>query len=496
MSEWIRIHPRDNVAVALAPLAEGAQIPGGPRLRQAIPAGHKFALAPIPPGGSVIKYGFPIGAATAGIAPGEHVHTHNLHSSLGAQAEDYRFKAPFPAAPRAGEPRTFSGYRRAQGTAGIRNELWVLPTVGCVNATGEAVAREYLRRSAGSAEWVDDVRVLAHPYGCSQLGDDLSATRRVLQALACHPNAGGVLVLALGCENNTLDAFRAGLPAHDESRIRFLTAQQAGDEIGEGAELLGQLAARMRGDRREAVPFSELRIGLKCGGSDGFSGITANPLIGRVADRAAALGAAAVLTEVPEMFGAETLLMQRAVSREVFDGVVRLIGDFKRYYAAHNQPVYENPSPGNKAGGITTLEEKALGCTQKAGDAPVTDVLGYGGRVKDTGGVTLLCAPGNDLVSSTALAAAGCQLILFSTGRGTPFGTVVPTLKISTNSALARRKPGWIDFDAGTLLNGESAQDVAHRLTNLITDVLGGRKTRNELNGNAEIAIWKNGVTL
>lgn len=496
MSRWIRIHDRDNVAVALETLPAGTQIPDGPALRETIPAGHKFALEAIPSGGQAIKYGFPIGAATADIGPGELVHTHNLRSALGARGGAPCFEAPFAPPPAPGDAPVFQGYRRAGGEAGIRNELWVVPTVGCVNATGEAIARAYLRRSANAGAWAGAVRVLSHPYGCSQLGGDLDATRRLLQALARHPNAGGVLVLALGCENNTLEAFRSGLPAGNGGRIRFLTAQEEGDEVAAGAEALARLAARMREDRRVPLPLSALRIGLKCGGSDGFSGITANPLIGRAADWATARGAAAALTEVPEMFGAEALLLRRAVGREVFEAAGRLTADFRQYYADHRQPVYENPSPGNKAGGITTLEEKALGCTQKAGDAPVVDVLGYGERLRKAGGVTLLCAPGNDLVSSTALAAAGCQLILFSTGRGTPFGTVVPTLKISTNSALARRKPGWIDFDAGALLAGERMEDARRRLTALILAVAGGQKTCNERNGNAEIAIWKNGVTL
>jgi len=441
--------------------------------------GHKYALRDIAAGENVLKYGMPIGHATRAIARGEHVHVHNLATNLsGALEYEYRPDAAALAPRRAfaGEMPVFQGYRRPDGRVGVRNDIWIVPTVGCVDSLCERLAA----RCGGVA--------LTHPYGCSQLGADHEATARVLAALCLHPNAGGVLVVGLGCENNTLESFRERLGDVSGRNIRFMRAQDAGDEEERGLALVRELEEAAQGFKRESVPVSGLTVGLKCGGSDGFSGLTANPLVGRFSDWLVERGGATVLTEVPEMFGAETLLMNRCRDRETFDKCVGMVNGFKEYYAAHGQPCYENPSPGNKAGGISTLEDKSLGCTQKGGASAVEDVLEYGETVKRRG-LSLLSAPGNDLVASTALAAAGCQIVLFTTGRGTPFGTVVPTIKIATNSKLAAAKPRWIDWDA-------MADAGTEAFAAKVLSVASGELAANERNGARQIAIFKNGVTL
>ena len=386
------------------------------------------------------------------------------------------------------------GYQRKNGDIGVRNEIWIVPTVGCVNGIAERLAAQ-LRKETGE-KGIDSVYAWHHNYGCSQLSGDHENTRNILRDIVLHPNAGAVLVLGLGCENNQPEAFEQLLGDYDHDRIKFLVTQKVdGDEVEAGMEILRDLYAKASNDERTEQPVSKLRIGLKCGGSDGFSGITANPLLGRLSDALVAQGAATVLTEVPEMFGAETILMNRCRDEETFHKTVKLVNDFKEYYLSHGLPVGENPSPGNKAGGISTLEEKSLGCVQKGGSAPVVDVLDYGQPIR-TQGLNLLCAPGNDLIASTALAASGCQMVLFTTGRGTPFGTCVPTLKVSTNHELAERKPRWIDYDAGGLLNGKTWEEATREMLELVIETASGKHSCNEQNGYHEIAIWKNGVTL
>jgi altronate hydrolase len=489
----IRVAMDDDVAVALRPLAAGAVVDvAGTRvtLLADIPKGHKFAARPIAKDVGVHKFGWPFGKALRDIAAGEHVHTHNVTTRLeGVEDYDYRQSAPRAA---VGSTRTFQGYRRQDGRVGTRNEIWILCTVGCVARTAERIARVANERFAGR---VDGVHAFTHPFGCSQLGDDLSNTRRVLAALAAHPNAGGVLVIGLGCESNQLDALLAELPAADRNRVRGFSAQKVDDETEEGLAAVEQLVEIAEGDKRTECPLSSLVVGLKCGGSDGFSGLTANPLVGAIADRVADAGGTPILTEIPEVFGAERLLMARAQDHAVFDGIVAVVNDFKRYFLDHNQPVYENPSPGNIAGGITTLEEKSLGAVQKAGHATVTQVLRYGQRVTKPG-LAFLEAPGNDAVSSTALVAAGATIVLFTTGRGTPLGFPAPTLKIASNSALAAAKPKWIDYDAGTLLDGKTLDTAGDELLDLVIETASGKAARNEQNGEREIAIWKQGVTL
>ena len=441
--------------------------------------GHKYALRDIKEGENVIKYGMPIGHATAFIPAGEHVHTHNVATNLGDVLE-YRYEPEIPSQASTSnlQPPTFLGYRHPDGRVGIRNDLWIVPTVGCVNGICERLAKA-----------VDGI-ALTHPYGCSQLGADHEMTAGLLAALCRHPNAGGVLVVALGCENNTLESFQKRIAALDPNgtlNIRYLRAQDAGDEHEKGLELLKELDAARPKERVE-IPVSELVVGLKCGGSDGFSGLTANPLVGRFSDWLVLRGGSTVLTEVPEMFGAETLLMKRCRTRAVFEKCVKMINDFKDYYTSHHQVCYENPSPGNKAGGITTLEDKSLGCVQKGGSSAVEDVLDYGEHVK-THGLSLLTGPGNDLVASTVLAAAGCHLILFTTGRGTPFGCVVPTMKIATNDMLANNKPNWIDWNA---MSNPDTEAFARK----VLAVASGELAKNEIHGDRGIAILKDGVTL
>lgn len=488
----LQIDPADSVATLIDPVDAGEPVAvgEGPLVaRDVIPRGHKIALAHIAAGADVIKYGVPIGHATRAIRTGEHVHTHNLATNLSGTL-DYRYRPTTPTAT-AGDVPTFRGYRRADGRVATRNEIWILPTVGCVGRTAQRIAALSAERHAGA---VDGVLAFAHPFGCSQLGGDLAATRAILADLACHPNAGGVLIIGLGCESNQLDALLAELPPERRPLVRTLVAQLSADEVDEGVALVDELVAEAGKAVREAVPLSELVLGVKCGGSDGFSGLTANPLVGRVSDRLTAAGGAAILTEIPEVFGAEQMLMDRAADKGVFDATVALVNDFKRYFLEHGEPVSENPSPGNLAGGITTLEEKSLGAVQKGGRATVTDVRRYGERVRAPG-LTLLEAPGNDAVSCTALTAAGATLILFTTGRGTPLGFPTPTLKIATNSALAERKPGWIDFDAGRVLDdGFDTAEAA--LLDTIVAAASGERTAAERNGEREIALWKRGVTL
>ncbi len=495
MSSVLLIHERDSVAVATRDLAVGEEFEvAGARVavQQAVPLGHKVAIRAHATGELVRKYGYPIGRALAAIRAGEHVHSHNLASALSSELSlQFEGRALSTAAPL---PRGFSGYRRADGRVGTRNELWVIPTVGCVARTAEALAQRF-RERLPSFPHVEGVHAFSHPFGCSQLGDDLQNTQKILARLATHPNAGGTLVIGLGCENNHLAAFEPFLGAHDASRIRFLSAQSVEDEFDTGLSLLTELALRAECDTRVAVPAASLSVGLKCGGSDGFSGVTANPLLGRFASRLAESGGTLVLSEVPEMFGAESAFFQQCVDAEVFERALRMVSGFRRYFTEHGQSVYENPSPGNKAGGITTLEEKSLGCVQKGGDAPIRDVIAYGG-VTQVSGLSLLQGPGNDAVSSTALVAAGATLLLFTTGRGTPLGSPVPTLKVSTQSALFQRKPGWIDFDAGVLLHGACRDAVDDAFEELVLDVASGARTRNEEHGQRDIAIFKDGVTL
>lgn len=495
MDRYIQIHPKDNVAVALTDLPAGEVLHLSGRdvtLREAIPVGHKIALADLNEQDLVIKYGYPIGHVIRRVQSGEWINEQVLKTSLeGIQSYVYqpvKTELTIPA-----DGRTFQGYRRKNGLCGIRNEIWILPTVGCVNGVANRLA-EWLQKETGG-KGVDAIRAFPHNYGCSQLGDDHENTRKILRDMVLHPNAGGVLVVGLGCENNQPAAFREFLGDYDTERVRFLVCQEVADEEEVGMQLLREIYALAAADVRTEQPLSALRVGLKCGGSDGLSGITANPLVGRFSDYLVAQGGTTILTEVPEMFGAETMLMNRCASQDLFEKTVRLINDFKDYFIRNRQPVYENPSPGNKAGGISTLEEKSLGCTQKSGQSAVCGVLAYGEQV-ETHGLNLLSAPGNDLVASTALAAAGCQLVLFTTGRGTPFGTFVPTLKVSTNSRLAQQKPGWIDFNAGTLVEGEQMEDALARFISRIQDVASGAVTRNETNGYSDIAIFKTGVTL
>lgn len=495
-----RVSDQDDVAVALRDLRAGEtlDLAGGPQPIPAdVPRGHKLALHPLHAGQTVRKYGWPIGRALADVPAGAHVHAHNLATLLEGE-EDYAYSPAPPPAPAApARERRFDGLVRADGRVGVRNEIWILPTVGCVGRTAQRIAAAAHARFAGQG--VDGVYAFTHPFGCSQLGDDLGATRRILADLARHPNAGGVLLVGLGCENNQMEALLAEAPDLDRSRLRHFSAQLADDELEEGARAVEALVARAAQDRRESRPLCDLVLGLKCGGSDGLSGVTANPLVGRVADKLAAAGGAPVFTEIPEVFGAERGLMARAADETVFDRTVAVVNGFKRYFLDHGQPVYENPSPGNVAGGITTLEEKSLGAVQKSGRSALRQVLRYGERVDLSDdrhrGLTLVEAPGNDAVSCTALTAAGATVILFTTGRGTPMGFPAPTLKIATNTPLAERKPNWIDWDAGRVLTHDPDGE-AEALLDLVVATASGRPTRAEANGEREIAIWKRGVTL
>jgi len=496
MKNCIRIQSIDDVAVALESLDPGTLLDlegDAVVVSDLIPKGHKVALRQIEKDQQIMKYGQVVGIATHKIGVGAHVHVHNVRTSLsGHLAYDYT-----PIEVQESPPiteKTFMGYKRESGEVGIRNELWIVPTVGCINGIATKLQTQF---NLVYSEYGLEVRVWSHAYGCSQLGQDHGYTRAIIADIIKHPNAGGVLVMGLGCENNHIQQLKDHLGSYDPSRVKFLETQSVEDELEAGLESLLALATVAKEDRREAVSISALRIGLKCGGSDGLSGITANPLVGAFSDKLIQMGGSTVLTEVPEMFGAETVLMKRAKDEETFNQVVKLIDDFKTYYEDHNQPIYENPSPGNKEGGITTLEDKSLGCIQKGGNAIVEDVIAYGERLKRRG-LTLLEAPGNDLVASTALAASGCHIVLFTTGRGTPFGTFVPTMKISSNTELAIKKPHWIDFDAGKLISHETMtmDRLSEELLEKVIAIASGERVMNERNGYAEIAIFKVGVTL
>lgn len=494
--KFLKINPADSVVVCLQPMKEGEIIAIDNKeitLLQDTPAGHKVLIEEKAEGEDIIKYGYPIGHARQALKVGTWVNENNLKTNLEGTLE-YTYSPVDEKLSIANENRTFMGYERKNGEVGVRNEVWIVPTVGCVNGIAEKLAEKL--REETKCEGIDAVYTWHHNYGCSQLSEDHESTRKVLRDICLHPNAGAVLVLSLGCENNQPQDFMAMLGDYDTDRIKLLVTQEVdGDEVEAGMEILRDLYAKAKQDKRTEVSVSKLRVGLKCGGSDGFSGITANPLVGEFSDWLVAQGGTSILTEVPEMFGAETILMNRCETPQLFDETVKLINDFKEYFLSHGEPVGENPSPGNKAGGISTLEDKALGCTQKCGRAPVSGVLGYGDRLQ-VNGLNLLSAPGNDLVASTALASAGCHLVLFTTGRGTPFGTFVPTMKIATNPTLASRKANWIDFNAGQLIQGKDMLTLRNEFIDKILSVASGEPAKNEINGYREISIFKNGVTL
>ena len=495
-ASFLKINPADSVVVCLRAMKAGEIIAADGKeikLLQDTPAGHKVLLEDKSEGADIIKYGYPIGHALKDLKAGEWVNENNLKTNLAGTLE-YTYNPVDEKLTILKENRTFKGYVRKNGDVGVRNEIWIVPTVGCVNGIAEHLAKQL--ETETRLDGIDAVHAWHHNYGCSQLSEDHEATRKILRDIVLHPNAAGVLVLSLGCENNQPDDFMQMLGDYDRDRIKLVVTQKVeGDETEECMKVLRGIYALAKEDKREDVPVSKLRVGLKCGGSDGFSGITANPLEGEFSDWLVAQGGTSILTEVPEMFGAETILMNRCETKELFDQTVSLINNFKNYFLSHGEPVGENPSPGNKAGGISTLEDKALGCTQKCGRAPVSGVLEYGDRLQATG-LNLLSAPGNDLVAATALASAGCHLVLFSTGRGTPFGTFVPTMKISTNSDLYRRKKNWIDFNAGQLVDGKSMKELVPEFIDKVLAVASGEPARNEVNGYREISIFKNGVTL
>ena len=493
---YLKINPSDSVVVCLTEKKKGDIIDiEGQRitLNQDTPAGHKVLIKDVAEGENIIKYGYPIGHALKELKAGDWVNEQNLKTNLSGTL-DYSYTPVNEELSIKNENRYFKGYIRPNGEVGVRNEIWIVPTVGCVNGVAEKLAAR-LREETGCKD-IDNIYAWHHNYGCSQLSDDHENTRKVLRDICLHPNAGGVLVLSLGCENNQPEDFMAMLGDYDKERIKLLVTQRVeGDELEAGMEILRGLYSIASKDRREDVPVSKLRIGLKCGGSDGFSGITANSLVGEFSDWLVAQGGTSVLTEVPEMFGAETILMNRCRNEQLFQKTVSMINNFKNYFLSHGEPVGENPSPGNKAGGISTLEDKALGCTQKCGKAPVSGVMEYGDRLENPG-LNLLSAPGNDLVASTALASCGCHIVLFTTGRGTPFGTFVPTMKIATNPTLAKNKPQWVDFSAGQLIEGRTMKELLPEFIDKVLAVAGGELAQNEKNDYREISIFKNGVTL
>ncbi len=493
MQEIIKIHQNDSVVVALKPLSKDSKINVNGQvvtLLEDVPQGHKFALKDIKTGESVIKYGCSIGVAKEDIKEGAWIHTHNVKTGLGEVLE-YSYQ-PEEVGESSTEDAYFEAYRRSNGKVGVRNEIWIIPTVGCVNNVATSIEKQAQKFVSGT---VEEVVAFPHPYGCSQMGEDQDNTRKILADLVNHPNAGGVLVLGLGCENSNIEELKKFIGDYDENRVKFLVAQESDDEIADSLDLIKELAGYVGSFNREKISAKELIVGMKCGGSDGLSGITANPTVGAFSDMLISKGGTTILTEVPEMFGAETLLMNRCANEELFNKTVDLINDFKNYFTSHNQTIYENPSPGNKKGGISTLEDKSLGCTQKSGSALVKGVLQYGETVS-VKGLNLLSAPGNDLVAATALSAAGAHIVLFTTGRGTPFASPVPTVKISSNSVLAGKKGNWIDFNAGELVEGKDMDQLSKELFDYVLAVASGKKVKAEEAGFHDMAIFKQGVTL
>ena len=491
--DYIRINEKDNVVVALVDLKAGTTINVDGEmmtLKEDILKGHKIAIKDIAENDLIIKYGLPIGHASANISKGSHVHVENIKTNLSDEIE-YKYEPEFNQLEKY-DQKFFEGYKRKDGKVGIRNEIWIIPTVGCVASIAKNIENHFKDKKI---DGIDGIYAYTHPYGCSQLGDDHENTKKLLASLVNHPNAAGVLVLGLGCENLTISQFKEAIGNYDENRVKFLIAQEVDDELSRGIELVNELIDFAKRFKREKISASELIIGMKCGGSDGLSGITANPLVGKLSDKIISMGGTTILTEVPEMFGAENLLFNKCKDKNVFDKAVKMINDFKEYFISHNQVVYENPSPGNKKGGISTLEDKSCGCVQKGGNATIVDCLNYGEHVK-TKGLNLLTGPGNDLVSSTVLASAGAHIILFTTGRGTPFGCPVPTVKISSNTELFEKKKNWIDFNAGVLVEGKSIDEVSDNLIDFVLKIASGEKTKQEENFAREIAIFKDGVTL
>lgn len=489
MSKLFKINDKDNVAVALEKLKKG-EIIDNIKLLDDIPFGHKVLLNDLKHGENIIKYGNPIGHLTIDCKKGEHIHEHNLKTNL-SDIIEYKYCCENEYQPKKCDV-TFNGYLRQDGRAATRNEIWIIPTVGCVNNTAkmlEKIGQDII------GDGCDGVFAYTHPFGCSQLGDDQENTRKILASLANHPNAGGVLIVSLGCENTNVETFKKYLGEYNENRIKFLVTQDCEDELEKGEKLLKELYTFVKSFKREPIPINKLVVGYKCGGSDAFSGITANALCGKLTDKLTSFGTSAILTEVPEMFGAEKLLMKRCKNEKVFNKCVNMINSFKQYFFSHNQECYENPSPGNHDGGITTIEEKSLGCIQKGGKSVITDVLEYGEHCKKQG-LNLLTGPGNDIVSTTNLTAAGANIILFTTGRGTPLGASVPTIKVSSNSRLAKRKSNWIDFNAGELIESNDFENMTEEIFKLLIDIASGRQTKNEQNGYRDISIFKDGVIM
>ncbi len=493
MQDFIKIHYSDTVAVALKALpidtiltVDNKQI----HLLEDIPQGHKFALQTIAAGDPIIKYGNPIGIAKAVIEEGSWVHTQNIKTGLGDVLTYTYNKSDHLLVP--SEERFFQGFRRKNGKVGVRNEIWIIPTVGCVNNVASAierVAQKYVHSS------IEGIISFTHPYGCSQMGDDQENTRKILADLVNHPNAGGVLLLGLGCENSNIEEIKKYIGDYDPDRVKFLVAQNSEDEIADSLDLIEELSEYAGSFNREPINLNELIIGMKCGGSDGLSGITANPTVGAFSDLLISKGGSTILTEVPEMFGAESLLMNRCENEQLFQQMVDVVNNFKRYFKSHNQTIYENPSPGNKQGGISTLEDKSLGCIQKSGESTIKGILDYGEPLT-VKGLNILNAPGNDLVASTALAASGAHIVLFTTGRGTPFASPVPTVKIATNSALSTKKNNWIDFNCGSLVEDTTLEELSHQLFEYVISVASGNQVKSEIAGFHDMAIFKQGVTL
>jgi len=505
----IRLHPDDNVVIARADLLAGAALPAeGIAARQRVPSGHKVATRPIASGEPIRRYGQIIGFASADIAPGAHVHTHNCE--IRDFQRDYAHGTLATPTQYANQPATFQGYVRADGRVATRNYIGVLTSVNCSATVARYMAEVFranpFQDGGPLAEYpnVDGVVALTHKTGCGMAGEGegMDLLRRVIAGYARHPNFAAVLVVGLGCEANQIGGLMRAEKLAEGPKLHTMTIQETGGAaktVREGVARIKELLPDVNRAQREAVPASHISIGLQCGGSDGYSGISANPALGAASDLLVRHGGTVILSESPETYGAEHLLTRRAVSREVGEKLVKVMKWWEAYTAKHGGTMDNNPSPGNKAGGITTILEKSLGAAAKAGSTNLVDVVGYAEPVTAKGFV-FMDTPGYDPVSATGQVAGGANLICFTTGRGSVYGCKpAPSIKLATNTALYKRMTDDMDINCGTIIDGsETVQQCGERILDLILRTASGEKTKSEALGfgDDEFAPWVVGATM
>ena len=505
----IRLNPADNVVIARADLAVGTPIPGeAVSARAHIPSGHKLAVRKIAKGEAILRYGQIIGTALEPIAAGAHVHTHNC--GMQDFARDYAYGASARPTPATNEPASFSGIVRKDGSVATRNYIGILTSVNCSAGTARHIA-DVFRTNPFTGEGlladypnVDGVVALTHKSGCGMAseGEGMDTLRRTLAGYARHANFSAVLMVGLGCEANQLGGILAAEGLEEGELLQTMTIQDTGGvakTVREGAARIKSLLCEANKMRRETVPAAHITIGLQCGGSDGYSGISANPALGAASDLLVRHGGTVILSETPETYGAEHLLTRRAVSREVGEKLVGLMKWWEDYTARHGGEMNHNPSPGNKAGGITTILEKSLGAAAKAGTSNLVEVYRYAEPVAAKGFV-FMDTPGYDPVSVTGQVAGGANLVCFTTGRGSAYGCKpAPSIKLATNTALFERMTDDMDVNCGTIVDGsETVADCGKRIFELILKTASGQKTKSEALGlgEDEFAPWQLGAVM